>query len=63
MEELEGTSFGKLKAMIDGAADDYVKALSGNKSAGVRVRGILQDAKLLAHSIKKELLAVRKKKD
>jgi hypothetical protein len=61
MEELSGTSFGELKCLVDGAVDDYVKAQKGNKAAGVRVRKALQSVKLLAHSIKKELLTTRKK--
>ena len=62
MEELEGTKLGELKALVDGACDDYVKAHSGNKAASVRVRQAMQSAKLLAHDLKKEMLATRKKK-
>lgn len=61
--ELSDTKFGKLKAMVDGAVDDYMKAQQGNKAAGVRVRKVLQEVKLLAHDTKKELLGLRKKED
>lgn len=61
MEELQGTKLGQLKALVDGAVDDYLKAHKGNKAAGVRVRKALQEAKLLAHETKKELLGLRKK--
>lgn len=61
--ELSDTKLGKLKAMVDGAVDDYMKAHKGNKAAGVRVRKVLQEVKLLAHDTKKELLELRKKED
>lgn len=58
---LEGTKLGKIKELVDGMVEDYLKALSGNKSAGTRARKVLQEVKLLAHDTKKELLEVRKK--
>ena len=61
MEELSGTMFGELKDLVDGYAEDYLKGMKGNKAAGTRARKAMQKAKGLAHEIKKELLAVRKK--
>ena len=61
--ELEGTKLGELKALVDGAVEDYLKAHKGNKAASVRVRKAMQDAKTLAHDLKKEMLETRKKKD
>lgn len=61
MEELQGTSLGKLKALVDGACEDYMKAHKGNKAASVRVRKAMQEVKLLAHALKKEMLSTRKK--
>jgi hypothetical protein len=59
--ELKGTKLGRIKELVDGAVEDYFKAHAGNKTAGKRVRAILQEIKLLAHDTKKELLEVRKK--
>lgn len=63
MEELAGTKLAELKALVDGMCEDYVKAHAGNKAASVRVRGALQEVKLRAHDLKKEMLSVRKKKE
>ena len=61
--DLEGTKLGALKALVEEACADYEKAHAGNKAASVRVRQAMQSVKLLAHDLKKEMLATRKKKD
>ena len=60
MEEFEGTKFGDLKALVDKAAKDYLKAHNGNKAAGVRVIKAMGEVKTLAHDLRKEMLNVRK---
>ena len=60
MEELEGTKLGSLKVLVDKAVKDYLKAHSGNKAAGVRVRKAMGEVKALAHDLRKEMLNVRK---
>lgn len=62
MEELAGTKLGELKALVDGAVADYLKAHGGNKAASVRVRKAMKATKDLAHEIRNvEMLELRKK--
>jgi hypothetical protein len=58
--ELEGTTLGKIKELVDGAVEDYLKAHQGNKTAGKRARAALMDVKNLAHAARKELVDIRK---
>lgn len=58
--ELEGTRLGKIKELVDGMVEDYLKAHSGNKTAGKRARAKLMDVKNLAHEARKELVDIRK---
>jgi hypothetical protein len=50
----------KLKEMVDGAADDIMKAVGGNKAAGTRVRKTMQDVRNLAQDIRRRVLELRK---
>ena len=64
MMELEGTKLGELKALVEGAVEDYLKTHKGNKAAGVRVRKAMKAVKDLAHEIRNvEVMELRKKKD
>lgn len=54
----------QLRAVLDAAEPDYVKAREkGNTTAGTRVRGLMQDVKDLAQQLRLEVLALRPKKD
>lgn len=50
----------KLKELVDGAADDVLKAIGGNKAAGTRVRKTMQDIRNAAQEIRKKILDLRK---
>lgn len=54
MEEFEN-----LKKLIVQVEEDLKKALGGNKAAGTRVRGSMQDVKNLAQEIRKKILDLR----
>lgn len=54
MEEFEN-----LKKAIAQVEEDLKKALGGNKAAGTRVRGAMQDIKNLAQDIRKKILDLR----
>ena len=58
--ELEGTTLGKIKKLVDGIVEDYLKAYGGNKTAGKRARAVLMEVKNLAHAGRKELVDIRK---
>ena len=48
--------YNKLKDLIVAIEDDFVKFYEkGNKAAGTRVRGAMQDMKNLAQDIRKEV--------
>lgn len=49
----------KLKKLVADIDDDMKKALGGNKAAGTRVRGAMQDVKNLAQEIRKKVLELR----
>lgn len=51
-------SFSKLQAAIIEAADDAVKIMHGNKSAGERLRKKMQEVKQLAQAVRKDALAL-----
>ncbi|MEL7473363.1 MAG: histone H1 [Planctomycetota bacterium] len=54
-------SYEQLKKIIADAEDDVAKAEGGNKAAGTRVRGTMQEVKNLAQEIRKEVLELRDK--
>jgi len=47
--------FEKLKEIIAAAEDDVIKFEAGNNAAGTRVRKAMQDIKVLAQEIRKEV--------
>ena len=49
--------FGELKLLVETLQEDIVKSAGGNKSAGLRVRKGLREAKKLASDIVKLSLA------
>jgi hypothetical protein len=48
-----------LKKLVNEIEDDIKKALGGNKAAGTRVRGSMQDVKNYAQEIRKKILELR----
>jgi hypothetical protein len=54
MEEYE-----QLKALVEGIADDLVKAEAGNKAAGTRVRKEMQKIKDAAQTVRVKILTLR----
>lgn len=53
-------AYDRLVKLIESAADDVAKAEGGNKAAGTRVRGIMQDVKNAAQDVRKDILEARK---
>lgn len=49
----------QLRELVEMAAEDVAKATGGNKAAGTRVRGIMQDVKATAQEVRKKILEVR----
>jgi hypothetical protein len=49
----------KLKALVESAGDDIMKATGGNKAAGTRVRKIMQDIKNMAQQVRTKVLTMR----
>lgn len=41
--------------------EDWEKTLKGNKQAGTRVRGLMQDLRAAAKSVRDEVMTIRKK--
>ena len=48
-----------LKEMVEAAEDDVLKAESGNKAAGTRVRKIMQEIKQAAQQVRIKILEER----
>jgi len=56
-------TFESLKSLLYSAEKDAQKFyLRGNKAAGIRLRNAMQQSKMLAQSIRAEVLAVKSKK-
>ena len=49
----------QLKALVDAAEDDIIKAEGGNKAAGTRVRKSMQDIKQAAQEVRIKILEQR----
>lgn len=58
MEEYE-----KLKRLVDGIAEDVLKAIGGNKAAGTRVRKVMQDIRNTAQAVRTRILDLRKSEE
>lgn len=58
MEEYE-----KLKQLVDGIAEDVLKAAGGNKAAGTRVRKVMQDIRNTAQAVRTRILDLRKSEE
>ena len=54
MEEYE-----RLRRMVEEVAEDVAKAEGGNKTAGVRVRKLMQEIKNIAQEVRKKILETR----
>jgi hypothetical protein len=52
-------AFERLKKLIAEAEEDIKKAEGGNKAAGTRVRGLMQDAKAAAQEVREKILELR----
>lgn len=52
-------AFERLKKLIVEAEEDIKKAEGGNKAAGTRVRGLMQDAKAAAQEVREKILELR----
>ena len=52
-------SFDKLLTVITQATTEAAKHDAGNKSAGTRLRGLMQDVKAAAGEVRAEVLAAR----
>ncbi len=51
--------FEALKEILASIEDDYQKAKGGNKAAGTRVRKALQEVRMTAADLRKEILEYR----
>lgn len=56
-------SYEKLKQLIASIEDDVKKAAGGNKAAGTRVRGVMQDIKAAAQEVREKILELRGSED
>jgi hypothetical protein len=52
-------AFERLKKLLVDAEEDIKKAEGGNKAAGTRVRGLMQDIKAAAQEIREKILELR----
>ena len=52
-------SFDRLKKLVLDAEEDLKKAEGGNKAAGTRARGLMQDIKAVAQEIREKILELR----
>ena len=52
-------NYDKLVKLVEEVRDDLEKAESGNKSAAVRVRKMMQDVKKVAQDIRKDMMDVK----
>lgn len=48
-----------LKGLLTKVEDDYAKARGGNKAAGTRVRGVMQEVRNTAKALRDEMLQFR----
>lgn len=56
--------YNELKALVDGLQDDINKFYEkGNKAAGTRIRGKMQDIKGLAQDIRTEIQSIKNSDD
>jgi hypothetical protein len=53
------TNFDKIASIITDTKADVIKFEAGNKAAGTRVRKAMQDIKVLAQEIRKEVVAAK----
>jgi len=51
--------YDKLKELVESCAGDILKADSGNRSAGTRIRKVMQDIKAQAQELRKAILEKR----
>jgi len=51
--------FDRLKALVNEAEQDLMKAEGGNKAAGTRVRKLMQDVKNAAQDVRVKILDIR----
>lgn len=54
-------AFEQLKKIVQDAEEDIKKAEGGNKAAGTRARGLMQDVKNLAQEVRAKILDLREK--
>jgi len=52
-------AFEALKKLVAQAEEDMAKAEGGNKAAGTRVRGLMQDIKNAAQDVREKILELR----
>lgn len=52
-------AFEKLKSLVASVGEDLAKAEGGNKAAGVRVRGLMQEIKEAAQEVREAVLKLR----
>lgn len=52
-------SFERLKKLVAEVEEDLKKAEGGNKAAGTRVRGLMQDIKNAAQEVREKILEIR----
>lgn len=52
-------AFDRLKKLVLDTEEDLKKAEGGNKAAGTRVRGLMQDIKAVAQEIREKILEIR----
>ncbi len=52
-------AFDKIKSLVASAEEDLAKAKGGNKAAGVRVRGLMQEIKEAAQDVRQGILELR----
>lgn len=52
-------AYERLKALVIAVEDDLVKARTGNKAAGTRVRKMMQDVKRAAQDVREEMIELR----
>ena len=52
-------AYERMKKLIAECDEDIRKAIGGNKAAGTRVRGLMQDIKAAAQTIREKILELR----
>jgi len=53
-------AFEELKRLITEIEEDLRKAEGGNKAAGTRVRGVMQEVKTAAQQVREQILELQK---